>query len=130
MAKRKGDVAVNVFLGPESALEGLLTFGGQARLDGAFKGRVEGSGCLLIGPGAMIEADIHAEEVIISGQVTGEVTADKRIEIKSPGRLKGNINAPLVVMDEGVWFEGHCTMAGAEMEKIGESKVTLLSARE
>lgn len=130
MLMKKTNDVVTVFLGGDSSMEGSLKFNGQARVDGPFKGSIEGTGRLLVGQDADIEANIKAEEVIISGKVTGEIIAEKRIELKSPGRLKGNISAPLVVMDEGVWFEGHCTMAGSEMPKIKGKKVTLLPSRD
>jgi len=128
VTKHKGQPALSVFLGSDSRLEGLLTFAGQARLDGHFKGTIKGDGSLLIGPQARVEAEIEAEEVIISGEVHGDVAATGRIELKSPGRLNGNISAPLVVMDEGVLFEGHCSMPGEEVRER-RPKVTLLAAQ-
>jgi cytoskeletal protein CcmA (bactofilin family) len=127
--KRQREPEVSVFLGGDSNLEGELKFSGQARLDGAFHGRITGSGVLLVGPAARVEADVSAAAVIISGEVVGNVTATDRIELHAPGKLRGNINAPLVVMDEGVLFEGHCSMAG---EEAGERapKITLLASGE
>ncbi len=127
MARRRKEGEVTVFLGGDSTIEGALNFSGQARLDGAFKGEIQGSGTLLIGPAAQVQADIQAVSVIISGEVIGDVTASERIELRAPGKLKGNINAPLVVMDEGVLFEGHCSMAGEEAKERAP-KITLLAS--
>ncbi len=124
--QRQRDGEVSVFLGGDSFLEGELKFSGQARLDGKFAGKINGEGTLLVGPAAQVQANISARAVIISGEVVGDVTASERIEMRSPGRLKGNINAPLVMMDEGVLFEGHCSMAG---DDAGERtpNITLLA---
>ncbi len=132
MSKRQQDGAINVFLGSESSIEGTLRFTGQARLDGSFKGQIEGDGFLLIGPAARIEGDIFATDVVISGEVTGQVVASRRLEMKAPGKLVGDISAPLVVMDEGVSFEGHCTMASPGQPAPRElgGKVTLLAAHD
>lgn len=127
MARRQKPGEVTVFLGGDSNIEGQLNFSGQARLDGAFKGEIRGTGALLIGPAARVEADIQAASVTISGEVIGEINASERIELRAPGKLKGNINAPLVVMDEGVLFEGHCSMAGEEA-KDRAPKITLLAS--
>ena len=127
MAKRKGQQALSVFLGSDSHLDGVMTFTGQARVDGSFAGSIRGEGSLLIGPQARVEADIKAGEIFISGEVIGDVTATVRLDLKAPGSLKGNINAPLVVMDEGVLFEGHCSMPGEEVA-ARKPKVTLLTA--
>jgi cytoskeletal protein CcmA (bactofilin family) len=124
VAKRRRESTVNVFLGNDSSLEGVLSFTGEARLDGSFKGSIKGTGRLWIGPSAKIEADIEAAEVIISGEVKGDVTATERLELSIPGKLDGNISAPLVMMDEGVNFSGHCTMAGSGNDS---SQVSLLA---
>jgi len=46
--------------------------------------------------------------------VTGDITARKRLEIRAPGKLFGNITTPCLVIHEGVVFEGQCTMGGAD----------------
>ena len=124
---REGEVTV--FLGADSALEGQLNFKGQARLDGRFLGNIQGDGTLIIGPSAQVEAEINASRVVISGKLTGNVQASERIELKSPGKLKGNISSPLVVMDEGVLFEGHCSMSGEASPQPSGNKITLLAAK-
>ncbi len=127
MGKNRRDGEVGVFLGHDSVLEGVLEFKGLARLDGTFRGRIQGTGTLMIGQQAKVEANIQAAQVVISGEVVGDVLAGERLEIRAPGRLKGNISSPLVVMDEGVLFEGHCTMAGGEAD-AKDGKLTLVAA--
>ncbi|MCB2188316.1 MAG: polymer-forming cytoskeletal protein [Deltaproteobacteria bacterium] len=126
MTKRKREGEVTVFLGGDSQLEGVLTFHGQARLDGAFRGEIRGDGLLMVGPEAKIEATVEAAAVVVSGSVKGDVVASERIELRTPGRLMGNITAPLVVMDEGVLFEGHCRMADGSADERA-AKVRLIS---
>lgn len=127
--QRQQEGEVSVFLGGDSFLEGELNFSGQARLDGKFTGKISGEGTLLVGPAAHVQADIAARAVIISGEVVGDVTASERIEMRAPGRLKGNINAPLVMMDEGVLFEGHCSMAGDEAGDRSHNITLLATAK-
>jgi cytoskeletal protein CcmA (bactofilin family) len=124
---REGEVTV--FLGADSHLEGVLKFKGQARLDGRFQGRIEGQGTLSIGPQAQVEAEVNSTRVVVSGHLVGNVQASERIELKAPGKLKGNISAPLVVMDEGVLFEGHCSMTGEAAGAPANGKITLLAAK-
>jgi len=111
VGKRGRDSQVNYFLGQGIRQEGSLTFHGQARLDGEFRGTIQGEGMVLVGPTAQVEAEISASKIIISGSVKGNVQASERIELKKPGNLIGDVTAPLVVMEEGVRFEGHCHMA-------------------
>ena len=129
MSKQGRETELTVFLGGESQILGDLIFTGQARLDGRFQGNIRGDGTLFIGPNAHIEATVEAATVIISGELVGDVSATKRLELKAPGRLKGNIAAPLVVMDEGVVFEGHCSMTADPDPDASRGRITLLSAK-
>jgi cytoskeletal protein CcmA (bactofilin family) len=126
--KRRRDGELTVFIGASTELDGQLTFDGQARLDGKFKGEISGVGTLLVGADAKVQANIKATAVIVCGEVDGDVVATERIEMRAPGRLKGNITAPLVVMDEGVLFEGNCRMAGEEGKMLQSRKVAMLPA--
>jgi cytoskeletal protein CcmA (bactofilin family) len=101
---------INAFLGKDTEFEGKLSFGGTVRVDGHFKGEINSDGTLIVGETAVMEAEVQVSNVIISGEIRGNVLATKRVEIHSPGKVFGNISAPTVVMDEGVVFEGSCSM--------------------
>jgi cytoskeletal protein CcmA (bactofilin family) len=79
-------------------------------LNGTFSGEIASSDTLIIGDKAVINADIRAGHVLVSGQVVGNVRATERIELKGNARVFGDIEAPVVVVEEGVLFEGHCRM--------------------
>ena len=66
------------------------------------------AGILVVGESGVIESDIHVSSIIISGEVHGNIVANKSIEIRVPGRVYGNIQAPTVTIHEGVIFEGSC----------------------
>lgn len=119
---------VITFLGKETAFEGKLTFDGTIRIDGHFKGEILAKGNLIIGEEGMVEADIHVSYIAISGEVHGNITADRRVDIHRPGKVFGNIQAPAVVIDEGVIFEGHTRMYQAK--EAAESRSTLIGSDE
>ncbi len=101
---------INAFLGKNTEFEGKLSFEGAVRIDGRFKGEIISEGTLIVGETAVIESEVRVSHIIISGEVRGNVLASKKIEIHSPGKVFGNICSPAVVMDEGVVFEGTCSM--------------------
>lgn len=101
---------INAFLGKETEFEGKLTFIGAVRIDGRFRGEILTEGTLIVGETAVIQSNIHVSQIIISGEVQGNIHAEKRIEIHAPGKVFGNIQSPVIVMEEGVIFEGHCRM--------------------
>ncbi|MFZ7112804.1 MAG: bactofilin family protein [Desulfatiglandales bacterium] len=101
---------INAFLGKNTEFDGKLTFSGAVCIDGKFKGEILSQGTLVVGETAVIESNIHVSHMIISGEIRGNIIADERIEIHAPGRVFGDIEAPVVVIDEGVIFEGNCRM--------------------
>jgi len=113
MKKPKDEI--NAFLGKDTEFEGKLSFTGAVRLDGKFSGEIFSSGTLIVGESAIIKSQIHVADMIISGEVHGDVFAEKKIEINVPGKLFGNIQTPKLIIEEGVIFEGSC-----KMQDLGE----------
>jgi len=105
---------MTAFLGKDTEFEGKLTFHGTIRIEGHFKGEISADGSLIVGEGAMIEANMHISYILISGEIHGNIIADDRIEIYPAGKVFGDIQAPTVVIDEGGIFEGNCRMHRAK----------------
>lgn len=106
--KRKDQI--NAFLGKDTEFEGKLSFNGAVRIDGRLKGEIFTEGTLIVGESAIIESNIQVSHIIVSGEIRGNIVASDRIEIHAPGKVFGNIQAPVVIIDEGVVFEGNCKM--------------------
>ncbi len=92
-------------------------------------GRIEGSisfkNNLTVGEGGTVKADISANEVIISGNVVGNVTASTRFELTATGRMEGDIRSPKVAIANGALFHGKI-----DMRKPGEPLPPDLQAKE
>ncbi len=125
--------SVQAHLGKGSKIEGKLTFEGSVRLDGLIDGEIEAQDMLIIGDNALVNAQISAGTVIVKGKVNGDISARKRVELRAPGKLIGNITTPSLVIHEGVVFEGHCSMGGAadtKTEKADKDKKVTLFPKE
>lgn len=130
MSKRDRDSSfeageINAFLGKGTDFEGKLAFEGTVRLDGKFSGEIFSPGILIIGESAVVNAEINVNMLIVSGELTGNVEAKSRVELHAPTKMYGNIKTPILIIDEGVIFEGNCSMKQAE-----ESKVSVLERKE
>lgn len=90
--------------------EGKLCFHGTVRISGTFRGEIYTPDTLIIGEGARVHGQIDAGTVIISGEVTGSVKAQHRVEIHQPAIFRGDILTPSLKVDEGVIFEGSSKM--------------------
>ena len=108
----KGEV--NAFLGKGTEFEGKLSFEGIVRLDGKFEGEIKTDDTLIIGDTGEFNGEIYGNCIIISGKIIGNINAKARIEIKSPGKVYGNIKTPTLVLEEGSIFEGNCYMENKE----------------
>jgi cytoskeletal protein CcmA (bactofilin family) len=112
-AKQQALGEITTLLGRGATFEGKLTFEGTVRIDGRFRGEVFSDDVLVIGEGAIVEAEVDIGEVIIQGTVVGNIKAKRSIEIHAPGRVKGDIHTPSLQIDKGVIFEGRSFMEGA-----------------
>lgn len=119
---------VHTILGPESTFEGKLIFEGTVRIDGRFKGEICTDNTLVVGQGAHVEAQINVGTVVINGDVVGDITAKHSVEIHAPGRVRGNITTPQLMIAKGVIFEGTSKMEDAARSS-NSGKIVMISAQ-
>lgn len=112
-AKHAAMGEITTLLGRGATFDGKLTFEGTVRIDGRFRGEVFSDDTLVVGEGALVEAEIDVGEIIIQGSVNGNIKAKRSIEIHAPGRVKGDVHTPSLQIDKGVMFEGRSFMEGA-----------------
>lgn len=111
MGKKKKLGSISTFLGFGSSVEGTLDFQGTIRLDGNVKGKIISSnGTVIVGEKAVINAEIVVDGAVIMGEVNGTIDAKERIEVYPPGRVVGDIHAPVISIDPGAVFNGNCGM--------------------
>jgi cytoskeletal protein CcmA (bactofilin family) len=108
VAPRTNDLSA--FIDEASEIDGKYTFSGTVMLNGKFKGEIFSNDTLIIGEKAVVKASIRAGVILISGEVVGNVLATERVELRGTARIVGDVEAPVVVVEEGVLFEGHCRM--------------------
>ncbi len=111
-AGSRGDLTA--FIDEGSEIEGKYSFSGTVMINGRFHGEIESSDTLIIGENGVVNANIHTGSLIVSGELVGNVAASDRVELKRGARVSGDVEARVVVIEEGVQFEGHCRMTGAK----------------
>ncbi len=95
------------FLGRSVAVRG--QFSGNENL--LVEGQVEGTITLedhtvTVGTNGQVKAEIHARQVIVLGAVTGNITAQEKVEIRRSGHVVGDILSGAVAIEEGAYFKG------------------------
>jgi cytoskeletal protein CcmA (bactofilin family) len=104
---------VVTLLGPGTHFEGLITFRGRARLDGEMSGEIAGHGLLVLGAGATARARVEVDELVVAGEIEGDVCARERVELLASGCIRGDVETPRLVIAEGGRLLGRCTTGPA-----------------
>jgi cytoskeletal protein CcmA (bactofilin family) len=117
---------LTAFLDEASEIEGKFSFSGTVMINGRLRGEVHSNDTLIVGEKGVINASIRAGIVLVSGEVVGNVVGVERVELRGSARVSGDIEAPIVVVDEGVMFDGHCRMTRADAEGAREHAVVAL----
>lgn len=112
--KNKSEGGLSGILSAGCIFEGLIKFSGTFRIDGSVFGRIvcnnEGPSTVIITESATVEADIIADNVIISGNVSGNIKAVERLELIAPGRLEGLVYTSDFSIEDKALFQGECIM--------------------
>lgn len=106
------DSDFDTVLSPDITFIGTLNFEKPFLIKGNVSGEINATGLLVIDENAVVNANIHAQQVFIKGQVKGDVTAVEKVEVAVTGKLSGNVTAPEIYMETGCLFNGRCTMIG------------------
>lgn len=101
-------------IGQSIQIEGTLTGNEDLTIEGRVHGKIDLRGhSLIIGTNGKIDAGLSAKQVIVQGEVKGNISAEDKIQITSSGSVAGDLRAPRIALDDGARFAGSVDM-GAE----------------
>lgn len=105
-------------LGPSLHVKGEISGSEDLSIYGMVEGLVQlDERKLTVGTTAKVTADIIASEVVVCGNVKGNVRAKNRIEIKKEGSVTGDLTTPQILIEDGAYFKGSIEIdRGAEKE--------------
>jgi cytoskeletal protein CcmA (bactofilin family) len=101
-------------IGRSCVIRGDLAAEGAFRIDGTVEGSVESNGAVVIGDGGVVRGDVRASDVVLAGQIVGNVRCTGHLEILAKGRMEGDIDAQSVRIETGGVFRGTSTMGNGE----------------
>jgi cytoskeletal protein CcmA (bactofilin family) len=111
LARDIKDGVLSGFVGNGTTLTGEASFKGMLRVDGHLSGQVKSEGgTLIVGNNGQVDADIAVAVATIHGTVNGNVIASQRLELGRAAKVKGDIETPSLVIEQGATFEGSCRM--------------------
>ena len=114
------DKIVNI--GQSIHIKGELTGNEDLTIEGKVEGKVLlKDHNLTVGANGKIIAEVQAKTVMVLGEVTGNITADDKVEVAATGSMRGDIQSPRVVLADGAKFKGAIDM---DTKKAGSSAST------
>jgi cytoskeletal protein CcmA (bactofilin family) len=112
-----------VNIGKSVVIKGELSGSEDLTIEGQVDGKIElRQNVLTIGPNGKIKAQVFAKSVVILGEVTGNVTASEKVDIRDNGSVDGDIAAPRVAIAEGAHFRGSIDMQRAGASSKADQK--------
>ncbi len=109
---------VETIIGEKSTVRGEVEIKGTLRVVGTIEGNIR-SDWVVIGPKGVVKGDILASGVAVGGVIEGNISSKESVEIKTKGRVSGDITTPKLVIMEGGIFDGH-SMMNQKSEKVLE----------
>lgn len=113
------------------SIQGDIATDGTVRVDGRIDGTLHRADTLIIGAGGAVIGNIEAREVVVGGELTGDLSVRGRVEIQKTATVRGDIRAAAVGLEEGGTVHGHVIVHSldAEMPVIGERRLMLTPSR-
>jgi cytoskeletal protein CcmA (bactofilin family) len=98
-------------IGKSVIIKGELSGSEDLTIEGQVEGKIElNNNTLTIGTNAKIKAQVFAKTVVVLGEVTGNITASEKVDIRDNGSVDGDITSPKVAIAEGAHFRGAIDM--------------------
>lgn len=108
------------YFGPNVTIDGTITGNESVMVEGTVRGKISLGADLHIGTKARVEATVHAKNVTVEGKLTGDVSADDRVELVLTASVDGNIKAPKIIVAEGAKFRGSVDMGSTRPKEGAE----------
>lgn len=106
-------------IGPGIEISGDVTASADLTIDGKVSGSVVQSAHNVdIGESGQVSARIQAKMIKVAGEVMGDIAGSEKVLIAKTGRVRGNIAAPRVQLEDGAIFKGSIDMDPAEAARI------------
>ena len=108
--KKFDNELVNTLIGEETSIKGAIHSQRSIRIEGTLEGEVNAQGEVFVGEKSKIKANIYGRNVIVAGEVIGNIEAIKSLQILKTGKVYGNISGDQLNIEEGGIYKGKVNM--------------------
>ena len=114
-------------IGPSIEIKGNLSGGEDLYVEGRVEGKIEvAQHSVTIGASGRIKADVQGRRIVVMGEVEGNLDGSEQIVLRQSSKVRGNLVAPRVSLEEGADFKGSIDMTSkpeAEARPLNKDKI-------
>ncbi|HEX2217440.1 MAG TPA: polymer-forming cytoskeletal protein [Gemmatimonadales bacterium] len=110
LKRRRTDQIPFSIIASDMTVIGDLETDGVVRIEGRVKGTVRVGSQILVAQGAAIDGDLHTQEAVVAGTVSGAIHASDRVELQATAVVKGDILTARIAVVEGAKVSGEVKM--------------------
>jgi len=93
-------------------LKGEIIADNDVRIDGTIEGNVDCKGKVIIGPTGKVIGNIICVNAEVIGSLTGNMKVHETLTLQSSGKINGDIQTSILIIQPNAIFNGSCTMGG------------------
>ncbi len=101
---------INTVIGEESSIKGSIHSQRSIRIEGRLEGEINAQGEVYISEKSQVKANVFGKDVIVAGEVIGNIEAIKSLTICKTGKVYGNISGDQLTIEEGGIYKGKVNM--------------------
>jgi len=106
-------------IGPGMTVVGDCQTEGTVRIEGVVEGSIKAGKAVVIGKQGKVRGDIHTQDAVVSGHVTGTLVAESRLELQATCQIDGEVRTRRMQLEEGAVLNG--TVEMGELRKKGQA---------
>lgn len=120
--KTKSTTRIDTLIGRHTHIKGDVSFSGGLRIDGSIAGNINATAdetsLLTLSDHGSIEGEVRVPNLIINGEINGNVYVSQHVELAPKARINGNLYYRMLEMAMGAEVNGHLIRAQEDSEDI------------
>jgi len=107
----KTTVGITNIIGEGTEITGKVFVPGSVRIDGRVDGEVSITEMMTVGKSGNLKGTITTKDAVVGGRIEGTLNVKNRIELQRTAKVSVDMNCKLLIIEEGVVFDGTCSMS-------------------
>lgn len=107
---RNPNEGVISIIGPGTRIVGECNTDGTLRVEGYVEGTIRAGKAVVVGKDGVVKGEIHTQDAVIGGTVTGILVVESRLELQETSRLEGDVHARRLRLEDGAILDAQVHM--------------------